>query len=125
MNRILLLAIFQLIAYTASADQLDGLQSLDFLLILGLIAAICVIVLFISLVRTIINRTADEEFKVSIGINISCSALIICALLTVTVLGSRIDPGFLVACLGIIMVSCLLIFLNYKLGSKRKENTRE
>lgn len=125
MNRILLLAIFQLIAHTASADQLDGLQSLDFLLILGLIAAICVIVLFISLVRTIINRTADEEFKVSIGINISCSALIICALLTVNVLGSRIDPGFLVACLGIIMVSCLLIFLNYKVGSKRKENTRE
>ena len=125
MNRILLLAIFQLIAYTASADQLDGLQSLDFLLILGLLAAICVLVLFISLVRTIINRTADEEFKVSIGINISCSALIICALLTLTVLGSRIDPGFLVACLGIIMVSCLLIFLNYKLGSKRKENTRE
>lgn len=125
MNRILLLAIFQLIAHTASADQLDGLQSLDFLLILGLFAAICVIVLFISLVRTIINRTVDEEFKVSIGINFSCSALIICALLTVTVLGSRIDPGFLVACLGIIMVSCLLIFLNYKVGSKRKENIRE
>ena len=125
MNRNLLLTVFLLLAQTASADQLDGLQSLDFLLILVLFAAICVIVLFISLVRTIINRTADEEFKVSIGINISCSALIICALLTVTVLGSRIDPGFLVACLGIIMVSCLLIFLNYKVGSKRKENTRE
>lgn len=122
MNRYFLLTILLTLAHTASADQLDGLDHLDAILILGLIGVISSIVLVFSLLRTIINRLAQEEFEVSIGINLSCSALIICSLIVMTTLGSHIDPGVLFACLGIIVVSSLLIVLNYKVGSKRENN---
>jgi uncharacterized membrane protein YhaH (DUF805 family) len=121
MNRYLLLTLLLFLTQTASADQLEGLQSLDVMLILGLIAAVSILVLFISLLRTVVNRLANEEFKVSVGINFSCLVLIICALLAMIILGSQIDQGFLVATLGTIAVSCLLIVLNYKVGSKHKE----
>lgn len=122
MNRYFLLTILLTLAHTASADQLDGLENLDVLLIVGLIGAISIIVLVFSLFRTIINRLAEEEFKVSIGINLSCATLIICSIITMVTLGSRIDPGFLLTCIGIIVVSSLLIVLNYKVGSKREDN---
>lgn len=122
MNRYFLLTILLMLAHTASADQLDGLENLDVLLIVGLIGAISIIVLVFSLLRTIINRLAEKEFKVSIGINLSCATLIICSIISMATLGSRIDSGFLLTCIGIIVVSSLLIVLNYKVGSKRKDN---
>lgn len=125
MNRYFLLTILLTLAHTASADQLDGLDNLDAILILGLIGAISIIVLVFSLVKTIINRLTHEQFKVSIGINLSCSTLIICSLFAITALDSQIDTGFLVSCIGIIVVSSLLIVLNYKVGSKPEENVKE
>ncbi|MCF8415964.1 MAG: hypothetical protein K9G40_06955 [Crocinitomicaceae bacterium] len=122
MNRYFLLTMLLTLAHTASADQLDGLENLDVLLIVGLIGAISIIVLVFSLLRTIINRLAKEKFKVSIGINLSCATLIICSIIAMAALGSRIDPGFLLTCIGIIVVSSLLIVLNYKVGSKRENN---
>ena len=122
MNRYFLLTILLTLAHTASADQLDGLDNMDAILILGLIGAISIVVLVFSLLRTIINRLAQEEFKLSIGINLSCSALIICSLIAITALGSQIDTGFLFACIGIIVVSSLLIVLNYKVCSKPEDN---
>lgn len=122
MNRYFLLTILLMLAHTASADQLDGLENLDVLLIVGLIGAISIIVLVFSLLRTIINRLAEEEFKVSIGINLSCATLIICSIISMATLGSRIDSGFLLTCIGIFVVASLLIVLNYKVGSKGKDN---
>lgn len=124
MNRFFLLTILLTLAHTASADQLEGLDNLDAILILGLICSISIIVLVFSLLRTVINRLAQEEFKVSIGINLSCSALIMCSLIAMATLGSQIDPRFLFACIGIIVVSGLLIVLNYKVGSKREDNVK-
>jgi hypothetical protein len=125
MNRYFLLTILLTLAHTASADQLDGLENLDVLLIVGVIGAISIIVLVFSLLRTIINRLAEEEFKVSIGINLSCATLIICSIIAMATLGSRIDPGFLLFCIGIIVVASLLIVLNYKVGAKRKDNVEK
>jgi|GEM_PF-3060219 len=122
MNRYFLLTLLLTLAHTASADQLDGLENLDVLLIVGLIGAISIVVLVFSLLRTIINRLAEEKFKVSIGINLSCATLIICSIISMATFGSRIDPGFLLTCIGIIVVSSLLIVLNYKVGSKRENN---
>ena len=89
---------------------------------MGLIGAISIIVMVFYLLRKINNRLAEEEFKVSIGINLSCATLIICSIIAMAALGSRIDPGFLLTSIGIIVGSSLLIVLNYKVGSKPEDN---
>ena len=118
MNRYILLIVLLSLSKTASADQLDGFESLNAILILAVFAAISAIVLVFSLFTTIVSRLAQEEFKVSIGINFSCSTLIICSLIAL----AFPDPGFRLACLGIIVVSGVLIYLNYTVGSKRSND---
>lgn len=118
MFRFTILNIFLLFTFSASADQLDGLEHLDTILILGLIASLGAIVLFISLFIATVNGLANKKHKTSIGINLSCTVLIICSLIALLTLGSSIDPGFLLVCLGVIGLSAGLIFLNMKLAEE-------
>ncbi len=117
MNRYYLLLLAILLAKTASADQLDGLAYIDGLLILALIGAVCFLILFFS----IVNRFAFEKHKINITLNVTSSILIICSTIAIFTLGSSIDPGFRVACLGTIIVSTILIVLNYKVEKQKKD----
>ncbi|MGV3610548.1 MAG: hypothetical protein ACO1N0_06345 [Fluviicola sp.] len=118
----LYILLFTLIFGNASfADQLDGLAILDFLIYVLLIGAVCIVVLFFST----IFRFAQKEYKVSIPLNFSASVLILCALISIENLGSGIDPGFLAVCIGITIVSILLIILNYRIGLKEMKGKQK
>lgn len=118
----LYILLFTLILGNASiADQLDGLAILDFLIYVLLIGAVCIIVLFFST----IFRFAQKENKVNIPLNFSASVLILCALISIENLGSGIDPGFLAFCIGITIVSILLIILNYRMGLKKRKDKQK
>lgn len=112
---ILLFAL--IIGNTSFADPLDGLAIFDLLIYVLLTGAVCIVILFFSTIL----RFARKEYKVSIPLNFSASALIFCALISMGNLGPSIDPGFSACCIGIIIISILLIILNYRIGLKNKE----
>ncbi|MNY35057.1 hypothetical protein D3C86_1694400 [compost metagenome] len=114
MRKLFILLFTLTIGNASFADQLDGLAILDFLIYVLLIGAICIVVLFFST----IFRFARKEYKVSIPLNFSASVLILCVLISMVNLGSSIDPGFLAFCIGITIISILLIILNYRIGLK-------
>ena len=114
----LLLILTLLFANFSFADQLDGLAIFDFLIYVILIGGVSLLALIVSSVF----RFTRKKYKVSILLNLSASMLSFCALLAIWNLDSGIDPGFLAFCIASIVLSTLLIFLNYRFGIKR---TRE
>lgn len=118
MSRYYLLLILLLLGKTASADQLDGLNDLGTIVFLLLIGVISILVLIVSAVR----RFTRTEFKVSLPLNFACTVLIGISLIAIVTIGfTDIDPGFLTACLAVILISALLILANYRVGINRKE----
>lgn len=115
MKKLYLLILTLIVATSSFADQLDGLAIFDFLIYVILIGAICVLVVLFSS----IYRFTRKEYKVSIPLNFSASVLIICSLIYIGNLGSSIDSGFLAFCMGISVISILLIILNYRIGLKK------
>lgn len=115
MKKLYLLMLTLLIATHSFADQLDGLAIFDFLIYVLLIGAFCMLVLFF----TSLFRFTRREYKVSLPLNFSASLLIVCSLITIVNLGSSIDSGFLAFCVGISLVSILLIILNYRIGMRK------
>ena len=118
MNRYILLIVLLSLSKTASADALDGLEILNTFLTLLLLASISAIVLIVSISRTIERRMMKKEFKVSIGINFSCSTLIVYSFIAM----ASFSPEVYFVCISIIVVSSVLIFLNFYLGSKSSSN---
>lgn len=121
MKKLYTLLFTLIIGNVSFADQLDGLAILDFLIYVLLIGAVCILVLFFAT----ISRFAQKEYKVSIPLNFSASALILCALVSIGNLGSGIDPGFLTFCIGVTIISILLIILNYRIGFKKMKDKQK
>lgn len=115
MKKLYLLMPTLLIATHSFADQLDGLAIFDFLIYVIGIGAFCMLVLFF----TSLFRFTRREYKVSLPLNFSASVLIVCSLITIGNLCSSIDSGFLAFCVGISLVSILLIILNYRIGMRK------
>lgn len=115
MKKFYLLILALIIGNSLLADQLDGLAFLDTLIYVFLIGAICSLVLFFSAVF----RFSRKKYKVSTPLTISATLLVICSFISIKTLGSSIDPGFFAVCIGIALLSILLIILNYRVGIKR------
>lgn len=120
MRKLYVLIFMLIIATNSFADQLDGLAVFDFLIYIILMGAICILVVVFSS----IFRFTRKDYKVSVPLNFSASLLVICSLFTIRNLGPSIDPGFLVFCIAILVLSILLIVLNYRIGRKKSEDTR-
>ena len=119
MKKLYLLLLTLLFAASSFADQLDGLAIFDFLIYVILVGVISIPVLLISS----IFRFNRKEYKVSMALNFSATALIICSIISIANSGSCIDPGFLAICIGISIVSILLLILNHRIGrNKIKKN---
>lgn len=116
--RIALLIFSVFLALGSRADQLDGLAVFDFLIYVILIGAIALLALIISS----FIRFSIMKNKVSIPLNFSASILITCAFIAMGNLSSSIDPGFLVFCLGTIVLSIFLMILNYRVGIKKSND---
>lgn len=106
-----------LIIHSSSADQLDGLAIFDFLIYVILTGAVSLVVLLLSS----IIRFSRKEYKVSIVLNLSAAVLVICSIYSIDNLGSGIDPGFLAFCVGSLILSILLVILNYRIGLKKSK----
>ncbi len=115
MKKLLLWIVLITISYTSFADQLDGLAIFDFLIWFLLIGAVSLLGLVISAVI----RFAQKEHKVSRPLNFFASALSACVLISIVNLESSIDPGFSAFCIGSIVLSLLLVILNYRAGIKK------
>ena len=113
-NKLFLLIVTLTIANNSFADQLDGLAIFDFLIWFLLIGVVCLFGLIISA----IIRFTRKEYKVSIPLNFFASVLSMCALISIVNLESGIDPGFLTFCIVSILLSLLLMILNYRIGIK-------
>lgn len=118
MNRNFLIIFLLLLANSTTADGLEALGDMYMILTLGVLFIISTIVLLISLIITFNNRLTQKEFKSNVGIYLSCSALIICSLIAIETIGSKVDPGFNFACGVIIIICSLLITINYQVGLK-------
>ncbi|WP_159038360.1 hypothetical protein [Brumimicrobium mesophilum] len=115
MKRHLLLILLIFTGKMAFAGQLDGLEGLYIVVPAVLVAAVSILVLLSSsYVRFVVRRN-----KVNITLNISCVVLSLCALISITTLGGGIDPGFLATCWGLLIISIVLIFLNFRVGLNR------
>ncbi|RYM35544.1 hypothetical protein ERX46_00730 [Brumimicrobium glaciale] len=117
MKPYLLLIFLILIGKTVTAGQLDGLAGLDIVVPAVLVSALCILVILVSS----LFRFVGQGNKVNIILNIACVVLIISSLISITTLGGGIDPGFLATCWGLILISIVLIFLNFRVGLNRKK----
>jgi hypothetical protein len=73
------------------------------------IAFVCIIVLLFASVR----RFGLKNQKVNLTLNISAILLIACCLISIMAIGlTGIDPGFLGTCIGLIVISVLLMIFN-------------
>lgn len=115
MKKLISLLLSLLIIHPALADQLDGLAIFDFLIYVVLVGGISLIVLLLSS----IIRFSRKEYKVNIVLNLSAAVLLICSIYSIDILGSGIDPGFLAFCIGSLILSIVLVILNYRIGLKK------
>lgn len=115
MKKLLLWIVPISISNTSFADQLYGLAIFDFLIWFLLIGAVSLLGLVISAVI----RFAQKDSKVSRPLNFFASALSASVLISIVNLESSIDPGFLAFCIGSIVLSLLLVILNYRAGIKK------
>ena len=116
MKRFYLVASALLLCHAAYADQLDGLEDLGTIVTVISIAIVHLFILFFSGVI----RFSEKEYKVSIPLNFASFILILCSLIALSTLGSSIDPGFRLTCIGIILLAGTAILLNYRVGRQHK-----
>lgn len=113
MKRYYLSLLMFLLVQPAYAD--GGMVGMEFIIFTVPIGAICALVMLLTAIR----RFSSKAHKVSVPLNVSALILIICAFVSISALASGIDPGFLATCCGLILVSALLIILNFNVGIKR------
>lgn len=88
----------------------------EIVIYLFLLGALCLLLmLFSSVYRFALNRS-----KVNVLLNISSGTFIFSAIISIMILGSEIDRGYLTTCIVLILVAILLIFFNYKVDSDRR-----
>jgi NADH:ubiquinone oxidoreductase subunit 6 (subunit J) len=115
MQKFHLVILLLLLVPSAHADQLDGLEGLATIFILIVVGAIFVLLLVISS----IYRFTTRPHKVNKTLNFSGSTLIVASFLEIRIIGfNSIDPGFLSTCIGVGVLSGILIYFNYKLVDK-------
>lgn len=117
MKRFYLIALALLIGHAAYADQLDGLEDLGTIVTVMVISMVNLFLLLFSGVR----RFSQKEYKVSKSLNFASTVLILCSLIALSTLGSSIDPGFRLICIGILLLAGMAILLNYRVGKKSKK----
>lgn len=120
LKKLPLSVFFILLVNSVSADQLDGLAFLDFLIYIILLGAVS---LFLLLVASLI-RFSRSKPKVSLILNFSATTVVLCSLISIDNLGSGIDPGFLAFCIGCTALSILLVILNNSVGAKKRRINR-
>ena len=109
----LLLAILLL---STSAYAQGGMAGVGAVLILSVIGLISVLMLLIFSVK----RFSKSKNTVHIGLNVAATLLICCSLLAIAILSSEIDACFLTTCIVMVLISVLLIILNYRIGNPKK-----
>ena len=114
MKKIYISALTLFVALYARADQLDGLEHLATIAILTGIGAVSLLVLII----TAVIRFSNKEHKPSTPLNLAGCVLIFCCVGAWSTLGTTIDPGFRVTCFGLMLLSLILIILNYRTGKR-------
>lgn len=122
MKRYVLLILLLTLAETASADEMDGLEALDAMLVVALIGASSIVLLIVSILISIINRLVEKKWKANLGIALSSWALILCSCISIMILGDHIDGIFLTTCIGCIVLSALFLFLNNMAGQHNDSN---
>ncbi|TNE31664.1 MAG: hypothetical protein EP346_00295 [Bacteroidetes bacterium] len=112
------LSTLSVILLSLSAHAQNAMEGIGAVITLSMITLISVLVLLVS---SIIRLTKGKN-KASMLVNVSGAVSILCSVLSMAILRTEIDSGFLTTCLGIIFTSTTLIVLNQRVGRSKNED---